>query len=323
MAEKVMPVNATDVPLHKLPSHGKAEIIKKEAIRWSLFKRINFYVEWIPRIINENDYETGRDYFGGLKGDLITFMITRGYSNDTIERAKRMIRRIEHILDNGVYNYEEKKHMFLKHYKEFVSFLADNGLYLSVRFQKPKTNKEIINAIENMIIYIDEIERDLLQGSEVRDDMSIALQNLITLISTYKTSNSKLAFLKIELINKIKEVKSRIGMVQKDKPTALEIFSRDYSDMMTAINRFLGAIGNENFVETYYKYYAQKTFRVPEKETEKQEIAELFMNVLLEDKNVREFMKNAIKESIEEMAEEEDIEDGVEELEGEDVDEFE
>jgi len=49
---------------------------------------------------------------------------------------------------------------------------------------------------------------------------------------------------------------------------------------------------------------------VPEKEAEKQEIAELFMNVLLEDKNVREFMKNVIKESIEEMAEEEEMEEG-------------
>ena len=308
MADKVVP--APDAPYHKLPSYGKMEILKKEAVKWSLFKRINFYVEWTPRVINEGDYETGIDYFGGLKGDLITYMITRGYSKEVIEEAKRMMKRIEYILNNGVYNFGEKKHLFLKHYREFVSFLADNGLYLSVRFHKPKTNEEIINAIENMIVYIDEIERDLLQGSEVRDDMSIALQNIISLLSSYKTSDSKLSFLKIELINKIKEVKARVGTVQKDKPTALENFAREYAEMMNAINRFLGAVKNEKFVETYYNYYAKKTFRVPEKEAEKQEIAELFMNVLLEDKNVREFMKNVIKESIEEMAEEEEMEEG-------------
>ena len=304
--KKVLPLEeAEEIPHYMKPVMRKFKIIEDKSVEWSLFKRINFYVEWTPRIINEGNYELGREYFGGLKGDLITYMITRGYDKEVVENVKRMIARIENVLNNGAYNSGEKKYLFLKYYRDFVNFLSECGLYLSVRFQKPKTNEEIVNAIENMIINIDEIEKDLLQGGEVKDDMSLALQNLATLISSYKTDDTKLSFLKIEVVNKIREVKSRVGIVQKDKPTTLETFSREYAEMMNSINRFLSAVKNEDFVETYYKYYAKKTFNIPEKQAEKEEIAELFMKVLLEDRNVDEFLKNKIKEAIQEMAEEE------------------
>jgi len=300
--------NPKPVPYYDIPALGKLEIKAEEAVKWSLIKRINFYIEWTPRILNEGDINRAISYFGGLFGDTMTYMTIKGYDKEEIFEVKTLMKRIEFIL-KGRLDFASKKRLFFEKYKELVDLLSKYGIYVSIRIGEPKTNEEIAEEMHRLIVYADELVGDLESGEDVRHDLSTVFQRMMDIMRIYKTDDTKIQFLRNEIINKIHEAKSKVGMVVKDKPTTLDSFSKSYNETITAVNRFLVSVTTEEFVDTYFKYYKGKAFKVEEEELKEEEIAELVKQTVIRNPEFKETLKEIIKEVIiEEAGESEEAE---------------
>ena len=131
-------------------------LIEKEGEKWSLLRRINFYVEWIPRILNEGDMDRFRKYYKGFAGDILTYMTINGYDEQYINEVKSKLLTLKRIVENNGYS-DNFIVAFYSRYKEIVSLLSDYGIYFPIRFYKVSYDN-FSDSVKKIIGYLDEIE---------------------------------------------------------------------------------------------------------------------------------------------------------------------
>jgi len=290
-------IETKEVKSYEAPVKIK-KLIEDKKWEWSILKRINHYVQWIPRIVYEKDLNTARKYFGGFYGDILTYMTINGFDDDKINEARFKLSAIQQILSSSNNVDYNTMTVFFNEYKNLVKLLTDYGMYFAVRLEEPKSNDDIVKIIKNLIRYIDELERDLLSGYDVKDEMSKALEKLHLLISQYYSDDRKICFIRDTVAKRIKKLKAKVGSVKKEK--SAEHFADAYSAMLDDVFNFISVAQNPELVDKWHGFYAKKEYSKDVKEMKEEQIIEMINKALVENPEFGNAFWNFIKAKIEE-----------------------
>jgi len=279
-------------------------LIEKEGEKWSLLRRINFYVEWIPRILNEGDMDRFRKYYKGFAGDILTYMTINGYDEQYINEVKSKLLTLKGIVENNGYS-DNFIVAFYSRYKEIISLLSDYGIYFPIRFYKVSYDN-FSDSVKKIIGYLDEIERDMLRGQELHVDLTVALEKLAEFIRNYYTSDKKIAFIRDIVVKNIKKLKSKVGAIKTDKSG--EKFADMYSEAIGMVYDLLSAIENDKIKEKIYQKYMGEFLGKSAEEIKESELIKLIEKSIEKNPNFRDKVWEIVKEKIEEIDKEEDEE---------------
>ena len=277
-------------------------LIEKEGEKWSLLRRINFYVEWIPRILNEGDMERFRKYYNGFAGDILTYMTINGYDSQYINEIKSKLLTLKKLVENNGYN-DNFIITFYSRYKEIVSLLSDYGIYFPIRFYKISYGN-FSDSVKKIVGYLDEIERDMLRGQELHVDLTVALEKLAEFIKNYYTDDEKIAFIRDVVVKKIKVLKSKVGAIKTDKSG--EKFADLYSETIGVVYDMLSAIENDKLKENIYQKYLGEFLGKPAEEMKESELIKVIEKAIEKNPKFRDKIWDLVKEKIEEIDKEEE-----------------
>ncbi len=284
--------------------------IAKEGAKWGLLKRINFYVEWISRLVHTGYIDLSNDYFRGLVGDVVTYMMVNGYSTEEIQEFKGKANSIETLFDRSTeidYTFIE---IFDTEFRDLVGILTHYGLHYSVRVEKVSDNTEILNMMKNLALYMDDLEMDLLAGEEVESDFGLAVERMYKLITAYTTEDEHLKYIRDVVSKRVRQIKAFVGIVKGSGKKATEDFAERYGEVLNEIHNFINAVGNPQIIEQIHQQYLAEELDKTASEIKEEKVKEILGNLLGNEEvakkiypKIRELMMKELEEEPEEEEE--------------------